>query len=305
MSIATTNERHQVCDERVSFSLFDAEEGIGDQNGKGDEHRKTGDGKAGVDAARHQYREGEKLSGADEADERRGAKGHIDEKIDPIDVGACDKDISAIGVHHADRGADVYGDIPEQLPHEPCPRKGDRGELEGHDDAAGVIDAAVPEQQVEKTERTDKEIGKRPENVRAARDRVRIEQRGFSVQDVEEMLDKRANLRREIIARHDIIGPERIYLGHGELKKINEEGNQGRKEQIPALPAKVQRARFQGDFFRPLFRCALPCPLRIFFRSFLPGLVPKSVSEMASGLSGAFVSVVILSIFLFYHFSPE
>ena len=68
---------------------------------------------------------------------------------------------------------------------EPRSRKRDCGKFESHDHAAGVIYVSVPEKEIDKAERTDEKIRESAENVRPARDRVRIEQGGFSVHDVE------------------------------------------------------------------------------------------------------------------------
>ena len=169
----------------VSVLFFDTQKPVYDECGKDREHRETGNGKAGVDATRHQNGEGQEFPRLHEMPKRRCGKGHIDEEVHPVDIGIRYEGVAAVRVHDANGDTNIIGNVLKHFLGEPSPRKGDRHQFENHDDGRGVQHLSVPENEKEKAERTDEKIQKGPRHVRTPYDRVGVIEGGFPLHDVE------------------------------------------------------------------------------------------------------------------------
>ena len=184
--------------------------------------------------------------------ERTCAERHIDQKIHPVDIRTGHERIAAIGVDEPDQYTDIFRDTFEQFLREPRAGNGDRRHFQAHYDTARVRHHTVSENEEQERKRTDEEIQKRTEHVRAARDRVRIKQRRFPLEHVEQVLDKRTNLRGKIVACEGEILAERIHTVSKQRRHVRDEHNDRREKQRVIFIEKRACPRFEilsGNFF--------------------------------------------------------
>ena len=125
--------------------LFYTQKPVDNQRREYGKQRKTCNGEAGINTARHQDREAQKLARLYKAFKRPHRKGKIDKKIHPVYIGIRHESISAISVYDTDHDTKIIGNVLKELFRKPSACKSNRHHLKEHDDTACVRYLPIPE----------------------------------------------------------------------------------------------------------------------------------------------------------------